>query len=183
MGSVSLVARAKGPEGPAARSLPVAITVSAPARPKPVRPVKPARPGAPAPGYAAGLRAVLVESGKKPREFVASSLSRDDLAKQAGPVAPSTSFVLSLDGEFEVKSEGTYEFVLAARGHLVLEVDGRAVEDAAAASPSRMLFPLVGLAAGWHRIELRLSSSGPPDLHVLLGGDVVTAPIASLRHR
>jgi hypothetical protein len=183
MGTVSLVARAKAPGGPAVRSLPLALVVSAPAPPRPVRPVKPVKPGAPAPGYVAGLRAVLTESGKKPREFAAASLTRDDIAKQAGPLAPTAAFALSLDGEFEVASEGTYQFYVSARGDFALEIDGRPLADVPSASPARMLFPVVALAAGWHRIELRLSSTGTPELHVLRGGDVVTAPLSALRHR
>jgi hypothetical protein len=168
LGTVALHARAPRAKGPAGRSPVLEVVVEPPDVVKAVKSTAKEKgwrvegKGGPAasefvvddlgaPGQDA-LRKVFEEKGKGAKEFLVS-------------------------GEMTVAADGLYQFVIGAAGEIEVEVDGHHVLPATTATAARHVFVLAALAKGAHVLKLRYAPAGPPDLTVLLSGDVVAAPI------
>ncbi|MFM8980386.1 MAG: TPR end-of-group domain-containing protein, partial [Planctomycetia bacterium] len=189
--TVELVARARFPEGVAARSAPLEVTpaTAAPGKaaakpaPKPRKPKegkdKDAKAPAPAPaGAKAGLLLRVTDDKKKVHEGTLAALSDDALAKALADLKVEQATRIELAGEVQVPEDGFYQLLLVSTGRLQASWGGpRAL--AATASPTRMAFAGAWLKAGWNALELVLEPEGAPRLSALLGGQVVTAPLAA----
>jgi len=165
MGKVTVFVRAHYAGGPSVRSRPRTVVIEAPK-------LLPARP-LPA-GSRPGLSAVARDgAGEVVRRGVAESLDGD-----LGPVGRALGAgagELQVQGLFRVPRDGIYQLVavtpddglsVSVDGQRVAPGGGRAGE--ANAGPDR--FAVLGLAAGWHRLGLRLRPSGSLRLKVLLEG-------------
>lgn len=189
--TVELVARARFPEGPAARSVPLEVTAAtgasgkAPTKPAP-KPKKPkdakdkdGKAAAPAPaGPRTGLGLRVTDDKKKVHEGTLGALSDEALAKALADLKVEKAVRIELEGEVQVPEDGFYQLLLSGSGRLEGTWGGQRALDASA-SPTRMAFAGAWLKAGWNALELVLEPEGPPRLSALLGGQVVTVPLAA----
>lgn len=189
--TVELVARARFPDGPAARSAPLEVTAAAsatgkaPGKPAP-KPKKPKdakdkdgkAPAPPPAGPKAGLVLRVTDDKKKVHEGTLAALSDEALAKALADLKVEKAARIELDGQLEVPADGFYQLLLAGSGRLEVTWGGQRAL-AATASPARMAFAGAWLKAGWNALEIVLEPEGAPRLSALLGGQVVTAPLAA----
>ncbi len=177
---VALVARARYAAGPAARSAPLTFAVAAPADKPPAKPAKPKKPKdakAPAAG-STGLKLVATDEKKKAHEGLLPALTDEALTKALADLKVPQPKTLILEGEIQVASDGFYQLILTTTGAVSVEWAGQRALETADAGPSRLAFAAAHLKAGWNAIRLTLTPTGPPRLSALLGGHVVTAPVA-----
>lgn len=171
VGTTVVQARATGAAGPAARSAFVTLGVDAPA----------VRKGVKAAGARKGFVATLTPPSGKPVEVPLANLGGSGLpavadAWKAKVAAPKQ---VAIDGEFDVATAGAYEFLVNASGRLAIDVDGRPALPETKVARDRQAYAYVSLAAGRHTLSVRVQPEGSSDVTVLLGGDRVTAPLAS----
>lgn len=189
-GVAEVYARAVFAEGPAARSLPVEVTVEPPAvdaRHSARRPGGRKR-DAEAPG-AAGLRARLTLADGKEREGVVPTLGLkggdDRFAQHLKKIAPGPYRRVELEGFVRAPAPGAYQFVINATGRLTLAVGGVDLLEGAALEADRQAYAMVRLPEGWHPLRLVFEPAAPAaDLSVLLAGAQVAEVLAgaALRH-
>jgi hypothetical protein len=171
LGPVTLVPRLVNPSGKGLRGVPVRIEFVAP---KPIASRVPDGPRFP------GLRGT-VETAQGEQAVVVTHLgdarSGLRLRERLAPLKPKR---VTLEGEFEVKKEGWYQFRFAGKGQLRnCLVAGEMLVRSADVGGS--LQCELSLAAGWHPVQLEFEADGGGQLELLIGGDrVLAAP--SLRH-
>ena len=192
-GVVTLTARARFAQGPAALSAPLLVEIRAaaatPAKPvKPVRPPKPARgkdpKPAPAAASGAGLKLTATDEKGKAHEGVLAALTDEALTRALGELKLPQPRSLVLEGEIQVATDGLYELVLGTSGAVTATWAGARALDMPAASAPRLAFAAGYLKAGWNALRIELAPDGPPRLSALLSGAQVAAPVApaALRH-
>lgn len=195
VGTVPLVARARFEEGPAARSAPLDVEVTAPADAKTGKPAKPPKKPKPAKegkgatpppvGGKAGLALTVVDEKGKEHDGVLLELTDEALAKALAGLEVTKPKRIVVEGEVEVAQDGLYQLMLQTAGRLEVESGSRDALAETEVSGAAPVYPLLSWRAGWNPLRLTIVfGEAPPRLAATLAGAQVAAPIAakSLRH-
>jgi hypothetical protein len=173
IGTVSVFARAVYPDGHAARSEPLSLTIREP-------PLWPAAAREP-PG-AEGLAVTVREVSGGSRDLVVARL--DGAIKELAKIDVKGASI-RFTGFLKVAKPGVHQLAIASNGPLRVTVHGKVlIDDASQAGAKRRFIPL-GLEAGRHPIEIELKPAGKRAfLKVVMAGEQVPEVLskANLAH-
>lgn len=187
VGTTEIVARAVYREGPAVRSAPASVDVALPApleQAKPKRSSRRKKKDEPAPGGnpKPGLAGVATTADGKDHAFRANVLGRQGkqgFLQQLREKAKGKLQSIRLTGEVRApeagEDPGFYRLAINAAGKLTIRIRGEVVFEGEGLAFDRQAYAALRLEAGWHPIEIEYEPSGNGDLHVMLGGDTVSA--------
>lgn len=156
------------------------------AKKKPRRKKKPSKDDAKG-GSKGGLRIVAVDAKGKEHTFVmpiVGNQGKQRFLTELRTKVKGNPKSIRLEGEVEVKTDGTYRFAINATGALGMRVGDRMILNAEDLTFDRQAYAAASLTAGWHPIKVTYEPKGNGDLSIWLGGDTVSGPLMgkAVRH-
>lgn len=138
-------------------------------------------------GAKAGLRIIAVDAKGKEHTFampIVGVQGKQRFLTSLRKTVKGNPKSIRLEGEVEIKADGTYRLAFNAGGKLAVKIKGVAVFEGEGLAFDRQAYTAVALKAGWHPIEVEYTPSGNGDLSIWLGGAVVSGPLMgkALRH-